>query len=68
MVDIVNDAGGVPGGRKLKLLTRDMKSDAALAGTAAQEPIGAGARVLRGSPTDDGLIPMACSRWRSRSR
>lgn len=58
MVDIVNEKGGVLGGRKLKLLTRDMKSDAALAGTAAQELIDAGAKVLFGPPTDDGLIPM----------
>lgn len=58
MVDIVNEQGGVLGGRKLKLLTRDMKSDAALAGTAAQELIAAGAKVLLGPPTDDGLIPM----------
>lgn len=57
MVDIVNDNGGVLGGRKLKLLSRDMKSDAALAGTAAQELIDAGAKVLFGPPTDDGLIP-----------
>jgi branched-chain amino acid transport system substrate-binding protein len=57
MVDIVNDKGGVLGGRKLKLLSRDMKSDAALAGTAAQELIDAGAKVLFGPPTDDGLIP-----------
>lgn len=58
MVDIINENGGVLGGRKLKLLTRDMKSDAALAGTAAQELIDAGAKVLLGPPTDDGLIPM----------
>ena len=58
MVDIVNDNGGVLGGRKFQLLTRDMKSDAALAGTAAQELIDADAKVLLGPPTDDGLIPM----------
>lgn len=57
MVDIVNDKGGVLGGRKLILISRDMKSDAALAGTAAQELIDAGAKVLLGPPTDDGLIP-----------
>lgn len=58
MVDVINEKGGVLDGRKLKLLTRDMKSDAALAGTAAQELIDAGAKVLLGPPTDDGLIPM----------
>ena len=57
MVDIINDGGGVLGGRKFKLLVRDMKSDAALSGTAAQELIDAGAKVLLGPPTDDGLIP-----------
>ena len=57
MVDIVNDGGGVLGGTKLKLLARDIKSDPALAGTAAQELIDAGAVVLFGPPTDDTLIP-----------
>jgi branched-chain amino acid transport system substrate-binding protein len=57
MVDIINDQGGVLGGTKLKLLWRDMKSDPALAGTAAQELIDSGAVVLFGPPTDDTLIP-----------
>ena len=57
MVDIINDGGGVLGGTKLKLLARDIKSDPALAGTAAQELIDAGAVVLFGPPTDDTLIP-----------
>lgn len=57
MVDIVNDQGGVLGGTKLKLMARDMKSDPALSGTAAQELIEAGAVVLFGPPTDDTLIP-----------
>lgn len=57
MVDIVNDQGGVLGGKKLKLLARDMKSDPALSGTAAQELIDAGAVALFGPPTDDTLIP-----------
>lgn len=59
MVDIVNDNGGVLGGRKLKLITRDVKSDPALAGTAAQELIDEGAVVLLGPPTDGTLIPGA---------
>ncbi|MDH3690293.1 MAG: ABC transporter substrate-binding protein [Gammaproteobacteria bacterium] len=57
-VDILNDKGGVLGGQKLKLLTRDMKSDPALAGTAAQELIDEGAVALFGPPTDDTLIPV----------
>lgn len=57
MVDIVNDNGGVLGGKKLKLISRDIKSDPALAGTAAQELIEKGAVALLGPPTDGTLIP-----------
>ncbi len=57
MVDIVNDSGGVLGGKKFKLITRDIKSDPALAGTAAQELIDEGSVVLLGPPLDSTLIP-----------
>lgn len=57
MVDIINDKGGVLGGKKLKLVAKDMKSDAALSATVAQELIDDGAVVLLGPPTDTTLIP-----------
>lgn len=57
MVDIINDKGGVLGGKKLKLIAKDMKSDAALSATVAQELIDDGAVVLLGPPTDTLLIP-----------
>lgn len=54
----LNDAGGI-NGKKIKLLIRDTKSDAVTAANVAQELIDAGASVLLGPPTDDGLIPIA---------
>lgn len=54
----INDAGGILG-KPVKLLTRDTKSDPVTAANIAQELIDAGAGVLFGPPTDDGLIPMA---------
>jgi len=54
----VNDAGGI-GGKPVKLLIRDTKSDPVTAANVAQELIDAGADVLLGPPTDDGLIPIA---------
>jgi branched-chain amino acid transport system substrate-binding protein len=57
MVDIINDKGGVLGGKKLKLISKDMKGDPALSATVAQELIDDGAVVLLGPPTDTTLIP-----------
>ena len=57
MVDIINDKGGVLGGKKLKLIAKDMKGDPALSSTVAQELIDDGAVVLLGPPTDTTLIP-----------
>ena len=57
MVDIINDKGGVLGGKKLKLIAKDMKGDPALSATVAQELIDDGAVVLLGPPTDTTLIP-----------
>ncbi len=57
MVDIINDKGGVLGGKKLKLIAKDMKGDPALSATVAQELIDEGAVVLLGPPTDTTLIP-----------
>ncbi|KAB2886517.1 MAG: ABC transporter substrate-binding protein [Albidovulum sp.] len=54
----INDAGGILG-KPVTLLTRDTKSDPVTAANIAQELIDAGADVLFGPPTDDGLIPMA---------
>lgn len=54
----INDAGGILG-KPVKLLTRDTKSDPVIAANIAQELVDAGADVLFGPPTDDGLIPMA---------
>lgn len=54
----INDAGGI-NGKPVKLMIRDTKSDPVTAANAAQELIDAGANVLFGPPTDDGLIPMA---------
>ncbi len=54
----VNEAGGI-NGKPVKLLIRDTKSDAVTAANVAQELLDAGANVLLGPPTDDGLIPIA---------
>lgn len=54
----INDAGGILG-KPVKLLTRDTKSDPVTAANVGQELIDAGADVLFGPPTDDGLIPIA---------
>jgi branched-chain amino acid transport system substrate-binding protein len=54
----INDAGGILG-KPVTLMTRDTKSDPVTAANIAQELIDAGADVLFGPPTDDGLIPMA---------
>lgn len=58
MVDIINDKGGVLGGKKLKLIAKDMKGEPALSATVAQELIDDGAVVLLGPPTDTTLIPV----------
>jgi branched-chain amino acid transport system substrate-binding protein len=54
----INDAGGI-NGKPVKLLIRDTKSDPVTAANVGQELIDAGADVLFGPPTDDGLIPIA---------
>lgn len=54
----INDAGGILG-KPVTLMTRDTKSDPVTAANIAQELVDAGADVLFGPPTDDGLIPMA---------
>ncbi len=54
----INDAGGILG-KPVTLLTRDTKSDPVTAANVGQELIDAGADVLLGPPTDDGLIPIA---------
>lgn len=57
-VDQINDAGGI-NGKPVKLMIRDTKSDPVTSANAGQELIDAGANVLFGPPTDDGLIPIA---------
>ncbi len=57
-VDQLNEEGGI-NGKPVKLMIRDTKSDAVTAANVAQQLIDAGANVLFGPPTDDGLIPMA---------
>lgn len=57
-VDQINEAGGI-NGKPVKLLIRDTKSDPVTAANVGQELIDAGADVLFGPPTDDGLIPIA---------
>lgn len=54
----LNDAGGILG-KPVKLLTRDTKSDPVTTANVGQELVDAGAGVLFGPPTDDGLIPLA---------
>ncbi|MEG6509173.1 ABC transporter substrate-binding protein [Methyloligella sp. 2.7D] len=58
-IDQINDAGGVLGGRKLKLELRDMKSDSALSATVGQELLDMGAAAILSPPTDDTSIPIA---------
>jgi branched-chain amino acid transport system substrate-binding protein len=57
MIEYINSQGGVLGGRPLKLSVRDIKSDPALVGTAAQELIDEGVVAILGAPTDDTMIP-----------
>lgn len=57
-VEQLNENGGI-NGKKIKLLIRDTKSDPVTAANVGQELIDAGADVLFGPPTDDGLIPIA---------
>lgn len=57
-VDQINEAGGI-NGKPVELQIRDTKSDPVTAANVAQELIDAGADVLLGPPTDDGLIPIA---------
>lgn len=57
-VERINEDGGILG-RQVQLEIRDMKSDASLSGTVAQELLDLGAVVLLGPPTDDTIIPMA---------
>ena len=57
MIEYINEQGGVLDGRPLKLLIRDIKSDPALVGTAAQELIDEGVVAMFGAPTDDTMIP-----------
>ncbi len=54
----INDAGGILG-KPVTLMTRDTKSDPVTTANVGQELVDAGADVLFGPPTDDGLIPLA---------
>lgn len=57
-VEQINENGGILG-KPVKLIIRDTKSDAVTASNVGQELIDAGANVILGPPTDDGLIPIA---------
>ncbi|MBJ3778474.1 ABC transporter substrate-binding protein [Acuticoccus mangrovi] len=58
-IDQINEAGGLLGGRKLRLELRDMKSDSALSATAGQELLDLGVSAILSPPTDDMSIPIA---------
>ncbi len=58
-IDQINEAGGLLGGRKLKLELRDMKSDSALAATVGQELLDMEVSAILSPPTDDTSIPIA---------
>ena len=58
-IDQINEAGGLLGGRKLKLELRDMKSDSALAATVGQELLDMKVSAILSPPTDDTSISIA---------